>query len=122
VLIWLSAEPQRLSSLAHDAIAESRGNDGLCISAITLWEVALLASRNRIQISGPIHNIVHDLAAPVLVKQITASVCITAVGFGEEIPRDPADRIIAATSVVEGIPLVTADQKLRASGVLETIW
>jgi len=39
-----------------------------------------------------------------------------------EFPKDPSDRLIAATAMVEGMPLVTADQRIRKSKVLETVW
>ena len=39
------------------------------------------------------------------------------------LPRgDPADRLIAATSVFEKAPLITADHRLRESPELATIW
>jgi PIN domain nuclease of toxin-antitoxin system len=37
-------------------------------------------------------------------------------------PRDPADRIIGATAIVEGMLLVTADKQIRQAKVAETIW
>jgi len=37
-------------------------------------------------------------------------------------PKDPADRIIGATALVEGIPLITADREIRKSRALATIW
>lgn len=40
----------------------------------------------------------------------------------QDCPKDPADRIIAATALVEGLPLVTADREIRRSQVLHTIW
>jgi len=37
-------------------------------------------------------------------------------------PKDPADRLIAATAMVEGAPLVTADEQIRQAKVVQTIW
>ncbi len=37
-------------------------------------------------------------------------------------PSDPADRLITATALVLGCPLVTADERIRAANVVETIW
>ena len=36
--------------------------------------------------------------------------------------KDPSDRLIASTAIVEGMPLVTADQQIRKSKVVQTIW
>lgn len=40
----------------------------------------------------------------------------------ESIPKDPADRIIGAAALVEGLSLLTADHEIRRLGVLRTIW
>jgi PIN domain nuclease of toxin-antitoxin system len=37
-------------------------------------------------------------------------------------PEDPADRIIGATALVEGLPLLTADREIRRSKAVQTIW
>jgi hypothetical protein len=37
-------------------------------------------------------------------------------------PKDPADRLIAATAIVEGVPLVTADERIRQAKVVQAIW
>jgi len=49
-------------------------------------------------------------------------VCVRAVGLPAVYPKDPADRIIAATALVEGVPLVTADEEIRRSKTLRTVW
>ena len=36
--------------------------------------------------------------------------------------KDPADRLIASTAIVEGMPLITADQQIRRAKAVETIW
>ena len=37
-------------------------------------------------------------------------------------PKDPVDRLIAATALIEDIPLITADREIRKSGAVPTIW
>ncbi len=55
-------------------------------------------------------------------EAVSVEIAQLAGGFGEEIPGDPADRIIAATATVLNAPLVTADAKLRAYKPLATVW
>ncbi len=122
VLIWMALEPGRLSQTAKSAIASARLHGSVNISAITLWEIALLAQRGRVRLSGTLESFVQEMASRVVVKPITSSIATTSVQFPTDYPQDPADRLIGATSVVEQLPLITADEKLRSSFLLQTIW
>ena len=122
VLVWMSLDPGRISKKARTAIQEARGSGGIYISDITLWEIALLALRGRLEIAGTIDSFVHEISAPVLIKPITAAIASAAVRFPEDYPKDPADRLIGATSRMETLPLVTADEQLRRSSLLDTVW
>jgi PIN domain nuclease of toxin-antitoxin system len=53
-----------------------------------------------------------------MTPEITAVAVRLPIGY----PKDPADRVIASTAIVEGMPLVTADQQIRHSKAVETIW
>lgn len=122
VLIWMSLDPSHLSKPASAAILHARSTDAVCISDITLWEIALLAHRGKLQIRGTVDSFLHEISLPIVVKPITAAIAAMTVQFPDSYPRDPADRLIGATSKVEGLPLVTADVALRRSPLLETVW
>ena len=122
VLIWMSLEPDRLSSRASAAIQDARSSSGIYISDITLWEISMLARRGRLKIAGTIDSFVHEISAPVVVKPITPAIAGAAVQFPVDYPKDPADRLIGATSRMEMLPLVTADEQLIRSSLLDTIW
>jgi len=53
---------------------------------------------------------------------LTPQIATTAARLSAEMGRDPADRLIAATAIEFGTPLVTKDKRIRDSGVIETIW
>ncbi len=118
----MALDPSQLSKRASTAIFEAKGMGQIHISEITLWEVAMLAKRRRIAIRGSVDSFVHELSLPVVVKPITAAIAAAAVQFPENYPKDPADRLIGATSKIEGLKLVTADAQLRRSSQLDTIW
>ena len=82
----------------------------------------LACTASEIEITGTIDSFVHAISAPVVVKPLTAAIASMAAQFPEEYPKDPADRLIGATSRVEALPLVTADRQLRRSSLLDTIW
>jgi PIN domain nuclease of toxin-antitoxin system len=122
VLAWAVAEPKRLSRPAAAAIQRARQSDGLAIAAITLWELAMLVARARIRAYGTVEASVRLLVEGVNVMPLTADIAALATQFPPDYPLDPADRLIGATARAEGLVLVTRDQKLLDSPLLQTVW
>jgi PIN domain nuclease of toxin-antitoxin system len=123
VVLWLTSDPNRLSAKAKTAIEDSRINrEGLAICDITLLELATLASRGRIQVGIGIDALFQELESRFVVLPISGRACARGMAFPATYPRDPADRIIAATALVEGLSLVTADREIRRSKLVPTIW
>ncbi len=58
----------------------------------------------------------------VSVKAITPEIAALTTLFPENYPRDPADRLIGATALAEGMRLITRDADIRKSPLLTTIW
>jgi PIN domain nuclease of toxin-antitoxin system len=87
-------------------------NDQWSISAIVLWEIAKLAQFGRIELNLDDADVVRTLRA-VHVWPITAEIAKRSTRL--DIKGDPADELIAATSVVENVRLVTRDRTLRRS-------
>lgn len=110
VLQWWSAEPERLSRPAAGLVAAA---DELAVAAITWFELAWLATHERIIVTIPIPTWLGQLAAGVRTVAITTSIAHTAVSLPSTFPGDPADRLIYATAVEHGWPLVTKDRQLR---------
>lgn len=122
VLVWAVTEPNRLSRVATSAISRARKGSGLAIAAISLWELAVLLSRGRIQAYGTIDASVRLLTDGVTIMPLTPEIAALATQFPDDFPADPADRLIGATARAEGLPLVTRDVKLQDSPLLQTIW
>lgn len=123
VVIWLASLPDKLTSKASRAIQDTRqSGGGLAISAVTLYEVAFLASRHRIQLWGSPEDVLAQLDGHFIIKPITSRICAEMMRLPEQFPRDPLDRIIAATAIVEGATLVTADVAIQESNAVRTLW
>ena len=122
ILIWMASDPKRLSKKARAAIRDARQKTGVAVATITLWELAWLAENGRIQVVGSVESFVRETVARVIVKPMTPEIVSLAVRFPAGFPKDPADRLIAATAIVEGVPLVTADERIRQAKVVQTIW
>jgi PIN domain nuclease of toxin-antitoxin system len=123
VVLWLTTGPTNLSAKAKSAIEEARKNgDGLAISDITLLELATLATKGRIQLSISLESFLREIEARFVVLPISGRACARAIGLPTGYPKDPADRVIGATALVEGLPLITADREIHRSRVVHTIW
>jgi PIN domain nuclease of toxin-antitoxin system len=123
VVVWLAFDQSRISSKARAAINEARGlRDGLAISDFTLLEVGTLVSKGRIDIGISIESFLQEIEARFVVFPITGRVCACAMSFPATYPKDPADRIIGATALVEGLSLITADRAILRSKLIPAIW
>lgn len=87
-------------------------SDTWSISAVVLWEICKLAQLGRIEIDVEDADIARALFR-VYTWPITLEICRESCRL--DIRGDPADEIIAATSVVHRVPLVTRDRKLLGS-------
>ena len=123
VVVWLAFDQGQLSRSARAAINEARQNgEGLAISDITLLELMTLTSKGRIRLDISLESFLREIEARFIVLPISGRACVRALGLPVAYPKDPADRIIGATALVEGLSLITADRAIRRSRALHTIW
>ncbi len=123
VVVWLAFDQDQISRKARTAIDDARKNaDGLAISDITLLELATLASKGRIRLDISIESFLQEVESRFVILPINGRACARAMGLPASYPKDPADRIIGATALVEGLLLLTADREIRRSRAVQTIW
>jgi PIN domain nuclease of toxin-antitoxin system len=124
VIVWDALEPKKISAKAKKAIDSADKQNALIISDISIWEISMLVKKGRIEIdTTPAHFLNLFLQSHnVSVKAISPEIAELCVNFGEELNNDPADRLIAATSIIHNARLVTADSNLRNSNLIDTLW
>jgi PIN domain nuclease of toxin-antitoxin system len=116
--IWMMRN-ERLAQAAQDAIdAASRSSTNVWISPITAWEVGLLVSRNRLNLSVTPRGWFQSLLAIPGMRPIELSpeILIASSFLPGRPPRDPMDRILIATARDLGATLVTRDRAILAYG------
>jgi PIN domain nuclease of toxin-antitoxin system len=123
VVIWLGLDPARISKSARAAIDKSRQEGaGLAVSCMTLLEITLLSGKKRINFTPSLEAFLTDVETRFTVLPIDARICVRSSSLPLSYPNDPADRIIGATALSGGLSLITADQAIRNSRVVPTIW
>lgn len=123
-LVWWASGADRLSTRAARAIREALRTGPLVASAISILEIATAARCGRLVLARPVEEWLSDLRAlPELrIEPVGFEVATRAGTWGESMPGDSADRLIAATAWVLGARLVTADGNLARARVVRTVW
>ena len=123
VVVWLAFDPQKISVTAQRTIDEARKNaETLAISAITLVELGNMIVKGKITILSTVQAFLQEIENTFAVLPITVQACARISALPASFPRDPADRLITATALVEGLQLMTVDGEIRKSKVVPTIW
>lgn len=124
VMLWDALAPERLSAQAKAAIAQANQADGLLVCDISLWEIAMLVQKGRIQVATDCLAFINLLlqANKIQVRTISPQIAVLSTQLPTSINQDPADRLIVATAIIENVPLVTADRNLQNTKQVTTIW
>ena len=121
-IIWDALDAGKLSPDAKNSIELNHSE--LIICDISIWEIAMLIKRKRLVLDDTAAGFINLLlqSRNYFIQEITPEIAELAVNFGSEINNDPADRLIAATSILGNAPIVTADENLMGATMVETIW
>ena len=123
-IIWDALDPSKLTKNAITAIEKADKHNALIISDISIWEISMLIKKQWIEVETTAANLLNLFlqSRNISVQSISPEIAELSVNFGSEINNDPADRIIAATSIIHNAQLITADQNLLESDMLDTVW
>ncbi len=119
--IWRASEPKRLSRTAKRSIDEG---GRLLLSAISIWEVAMLVAKRRIALDRSLDAWVDAaLTLPgVELVQLEPAIAIRSTTLPGDFHPDPADRIIVATALERSVTIVTPDERIRAYPHVQSVW
>ena len=124
-LVWWASDPAQIPAKSRRAIAQAAEQSGaLAVSCISVWEIAMLVARGRLQLTISVETWLAALQSlPSLTfVPIDNGVAVRAVGLPSFPHKDPADRFIVATALEAGATLITADRRLHSYKHIGTMW
>ena len=111
IWLWSLLDPGRLAARAREEMSDPANT--LALSPLSVWEALVLAHKGRVVLHPDPWSWIRSAltVAPVREIPVTFDVALgsQSVRLGHD---DPADRFIAATAMVHGLTLVTADRSL----------
>ena len=117
IWVWyVENEPRRFSREIEPLIEAAVQRGDLVVSAISVWEIGMLAAIRRIELSQDVRTWVgRALAFPgVRLKGLSPSIAIESTRLPGPLHCDPADRMLIATARLTGAALVTCDKRILA--------
>ncbi len=122
--IWFTSKPEVLSKKARKAVDAAVKEKNVLVSSISAWEVALLVKKRKLKLSMDVLDWIAKSENLPFIQfiPVSNSIAVKSVNLPLPLHPDPADRIIIATALSTGAPLVTKDKKLLDYSHVKTIW
>jgi PIN domain nuclease of toxin-antitoxin system len=116
-LIWAVDDPSRLSPAALTALRDPASE--LLLSAATVWELSIKVGLGKLTLSSSyrdwMNQAIADLDLSILPVTVEYAAAQASLPWHH---RDPFDRLLIAQSLIETIPVISADAHFDAYGVL----
>jgi len=122
--IWFISNPELLSKRANAVVNAGVKDKSILLSSISAWELALLVAKKRLKLTIDVTDWIAKSESLPFIQfvPVTNSIAVKSVNLPLPLHPDPADRIIIATALSVGAPLVTKDKKLLDYTPIKTIW
>ena len=122
--IWFTSNPEVLSQKAQRVVEAAVNEKNVLVSSISAWEVALLVKKGRLKLTMDVNDwiAISENLPFIQFIPVSNSIAVKSVSLPEPFHPDPADRIIIATALSTGSPIVTKDKKISDYSHVKTIW
>ena len=122
--IWWLSNPDRIPIDTQEFISERAVAEGVYVSSVSTWEVAMLVARGRLELVMDVRDWIARSEALEFLHFVPVDnvVALRAVELIEPFHKDLAERMIVATALTMGAQVVSGDRKIRDYPYIETIW
>jgi len=122
--LWWVHDPSRLSRRARAAVGRAEKTDGIRVSVMSLWEIAVKTGLGKLALPWEINEwFRHACSYPnLVVEPLSPADAIASTQLPGVFHKDPADRIIVAMSRRYGVGLVTSDKLIHAYPHVAAVW
>lgn len=122
--VWWISSPEELSREARKAAEKAASENGIYVSSMSAWEVAMLVEKGRLELTLDVEDWIRGSESlPYLnFVPVDSRIALRSVRLDRYPYRDPVDRIIIATALTLGKSLVTKDRKIRGYPPVKSIW
>ncbi len=123
VWLWWVQDPDRIKESARRRLDAEESQNGLLVSAVSFWEIALKASIGKLVLPMDVQSwLAKARAYPgIRVIPLSAEAAVESTQLPGLFHSDPADRFLVAQARIRNIPLATADGKILPYQFVETI-
>lgn len=124
VLLWWASNPGNLSPKAIELIEESMVKKAIYLSSITIWEIAMLCSRGRLELTMNVEDWISSVESLPFVNFVPVNnrIAFLSVNLPDFPYPDPVDRIIIATTRFLRATLITRDHRILSYPHLKSVW
>ena len=122
--LWLLHDPTQISEPAQTVISKAENENNILISSISVWEIAVKHSLNKLKLPLPIDEW-FELAQQqpgTIIEPLSPLDAIKSANLPGEFHKDPADRILVAIALRYDIPIISRDCKILDYSHVKTIW
>ena len=124
IWLWLLHDPNQLSNAAQEQIEIEEPQNGILVSAISVWEIAVKSSLGKLALPLQIDDwyALAKTHSGIVIEPLNPADAISSTQLPGDFHKDPADRIIVAMARRYNVPLITCDNNILKYPHVKTIW
>jgi PIN domain nuclease of toxin-antitoxin system len=120
-LLWWALDPEKLSPVAQRA-CERMETEGGVASSISIWELGVKVQRGKLELGIAIDDLARRIERTAVdLVPVDTRTWLRSLALDWD-HRDPADRVIVATALLRGLPVLTKDVALRGFAGIQCLW